>query len=83
MPAVYLGARVSSKAPDFVIRPALVVVLGISALKLLGASNTVLIGVLVGSLAVVVTAVVRKRPRSASPGHGLVPVPVGVGQGDA
>ena len=83
LPAVYLGARVSSKAPDAVIRPALVVVLGISALKLLGASNTVLIGVLLGSLAVVVTAVVRKRTRPPVPAMAVVPVPVGVGQGDA
>ena len=35
VPAVYLGARVSSKAPDGVIRPLLVLVLLASALKLL------------------------------------------------
>jgi uncharacterized membrane protein YfcA len=36
MPGVYLGARVSSRAPDAIIRPALIVVLLGSALKLLG-----------------------------------------------
>ena len=35
LPAVYVGARLSSKAPDGIIRPALVVVLLASALKLL------------------------------------------------
>ena len=43
VPGVYLGARLSSKAPDVVIRPALVVVLLATALKMLGfATDTVL-----------------------------------------
>jgi hypothetical protein len=43
IPGVYLGARFSSRAPDHVIRPLLVLVLVASALKLLGAGNDVLI----------------------------------------
>jgi uncharacterized membrane protein YfcA len=39
LPGVYLGARVSSRAPDALIRPALVVILLASALKLLDFSN--------------------------------------------
>jgi uncharacterized membrane protein YfcA len=39
LPGVYLGARVSSRAPDALIRPALVVILAVSALKLLDFSN--------------------------------------------
>ena len=39
IPGVYLGARVSSRAPDGLVRPALVVVLVASALKLLGLST--------------------------------------------
>jgi uncharacterized membrane protein YfcA len=39
LPGVYLGARVSTRAPDRIIRPVLVFVLLISALKLLGLSN--------------------------------------------
>jgi hypothetical protein len=39
VPGVYLGARVSSRANDAVIRPTLAVVLIASGLKLLGASN--------------------------------------------
>lgn len=39
MPGVYLGALVSSRAPDRFIRPTIVVVLVASAMKLLGASN--------------------------------------------
>jgi uncharacterized protein len=42
VPAVWLGARMSSKAPDGVIRPALVVVLLASALKLLDMPTTTL-----------------------------------------
>jgi hypothetical protein len=39
LPGVYLGARVSSRAPDALIRPVLVVILLASALKLLDFSN--------------------------------------------
>jgi uncharacterized membrane protein YfcA len=49
VPGVYLGARVSSRAPDRIIRPVLVVVLTVSALALLGASNTVILAILGGT----------------------------------
>jgi uncharacterized protein len=56
LPAVYLGARLSSKAPDGVIRPLLVFVLLASALKLLGVSTDLLglimLGVVLVGLAV-------------------------------
>ncbi len=39
LPGVYLGAKVSSRAPDAVIRPALVVILLASALKLLDSAT--------------------------------------------
>jgi uncharacterized protein len=42
LPAVYIGARLSSKAPDGIIRPALVFVLLASALKLLNVSTGLL-----------------------------------------
>jgi uncharacterized membrane protein YfcA len=42
VPAVWLGARLSSKAPDGIIRPALVFVLLASALKLLNVPTTTL-----------------------------------------
>jgi len=48
IPGVFLGARFSSRAPDYVIRPALIVVLAASALKLLGVGN--------GAMAVIVPA---------------------------
>lgn len=73
LPAVYVGARVSAKAPDAIIRPALVIVLGVSALKLLGASNIVLLAVLIGSLAVIVTGTVRRRLGSGAPDVAGVP----------
>jgi uncharacterized membrane protein YfcA len=45
LPGVYLGAQASVRAPDEVIRPALAFVLSATAIKLLGAGNT-LLGVL-------------------------------------
>lgn len=39
IPGVYLGAKVSTRAPDQIIRPVLILVLLISALKLLGVST--------------------------------------------
>jgi len=46
LPGVYVGARVSSRAPDTIIRPALVVILVASSLKLLEFSNGALAGAL-------------------------------------
>jgi uncharacterized membrane protein YfcA len=46
IPAVWFGARVSSRAPDGVIRPLLVFVLAASALKLLNVPTDVLGGIL-------------------------------------
>jgi len=43
VPGVFLGAQLSSRARDAVIRPALILVLLASSLKLLGSSNAVLI----------------------------------------
>jgi uncharacterized membrane protein YfcA len=65
IPGVYVGARASAKAPDSVIRPALVVVLSLSGLKLLGVANTALGVVLVGGLAYFVVLGVRTRRASA------------------
>jgi uncharacterized membrane protein YfcA len=42
VPGVYLGARLSSRAPDGILRPVLVVALSSSAMKLLGVSNAAL-----------------------------------------
>ncbi len=66
LPGVYLGARVSSRAPDRVIRPVLVVVLTASALKLLDVSTAV-VGVLVGcSAAAGAVVALRHAARSRS-----------------
>ncbi|HEY5373952.1 MAG TPA: sulfite exporter TauE/SafE family protein [Polyangiaceae bacterium] len=43
LPGVFIGAQLSSRAPDAVIRPTLIVVLLGSSLKLLGTSNLVLV----------------------------------------
>jgi uncharacterized membrane protein YfcA len=55
IPGVFLGARFSSRAPDYVIRPALVVVLLVSGLKLVGVPNLAL--AVIGPLGIVVGAV--------------------------
>ena len=61
VPGVYFGARVSSRAPDRIIRPVLVVVLTVSALKLIGASNVVVLAILTGvGLGAVVTYAWRR-----------------------
>ena len=60
LPGVYIGARASAKAPDHIIRPALVVVLLLSSLKLLKAPNAALGVVLVIGLVVIAMAVLRR-----------------------
>ncbi len=52
IPGVYIGARLSSKAPDGIIRPALVYVLLASGLKLLGLS-TPMLGLVLAAFALV------------------------------
>lgn len=56
IPGVFIGAQLSSRAPDHIIRPALIIVLLASASKLLGASNVVA-AVAVGAAALVMAAV--------------------------
>jgi uncharacterized protein len=68
IPAVWIGARVSSKAPDGVIRPLLVFVLAASALKLLNVPTDVLGGILLlfalGGFAVWGAVDAAQHPRS-------------------
>lgn len=54
IPGVFVGAQLSSRAPDHIIRPALIIVLLASASKLLGASNLVAVVAVVASAAVMV-----------------------------
>jgi uncharacterized membrane protein YfcA len=61
VPGVFLGAQLSSRAPDRVIRPALIVVLLGSSLKLLGSSNLLLGLVLVVFLAAYVVVLLSER----------------------
>jgi uncharacterized membrane protein YfcA len=64
IPGVYVGARVSSRASDRYIRPALVAVLAISSLKLLNVPNALLLAatiVAVGVLAVTYFATASRR----------------------
>jgi uncharacterized membrane protein YfcA len=59
IPGVFIGARFSSRAPDHVIRPSLVVVLLLSGMKLVGASNIVLASVAPVAIAAAVAYALR------------------------
>jgi uncharacterized membrane protein YfcA len=68
IPGVFIGAQLSSRAPDHVIRPALIIVLLASASKLLGASNQVA-GMAVGGAVLtmlVVAATLSARRKAAA-----------------
>jgi uncharacterized protein len=68
IPGVIIGAHVSSRAPDAVIRPILVLVLTLSALKLLEVPDEALaavMGVAVGAAAVTAFVVMRGRGGAA------------------
>ena len=68
LPGVYFGARLSSRAPDHWIRPALIVVLSVSGLKLLGMNNGPL-GIVAFLLVIagVISAVADSRELKARP----------------
>lgn len=77
LPGVWIGAHVSSRAPDHLIRPLLAVVLIVSGLKMLGVSSIV-VGVIGLVLAVGAgTVIVRSHKHSRSTAH----VPAGVEDG--
>lgn len=80
LPGVWIGAHVSSRAPDHVIRPLLAVTLIVSGLKMLGVTSMVVgaigLALLVGAIAVVI-----RSGRHLSTGDdaalGAAPTPVG------
>jgi uncharacterized protein len=65
LPAVYLGARISSRAPDGLIRPVLAVVLVASGLKLLGTPNEFIAVVLLALAAGIALAIRLGRVKPA------------------
>ncbi|MGZ8765941.1 MAG: TSUP family transporter [Acidimicrobiia bacterium] len=70
IPGAYLGARLSSRAPDHFIRPVLMVVLLISGLKLLAASDAsvlVTAGIAVAVGIVVAARAMRHRSKVPTP----------------
>jgi hypothetical protein len=67
LPGVYLGARLSSRAPDALLRPVLVVVLAGSALKLLGASTLWVVLVALGAGAALAAVAAARRLRERAP----------------
>lgn len=66
VPGAYLGARVSSRAPDAVIRPVLIVVLAVSSLKLLGVPTPIAAGAPLGATALALVAGYAARSRSST-----------------
>jgi uncharacterized membrane protein YfcA len=77
IPGVYFGARVSTRAPDQIIRPVLILVLLISALKLLGVSTGYLGLAFAGGLVLLGLALVRRHvvKRAAAPAVESIPDP--------
>ena len=76
IPGVYVGAHVSARASDRYIRPALIAVLTISSLKLVGASNDLLLaasGVSIAALATLFAVSARRRAVAASAARELTP----------
>ena len=76
IPGVIIGSSVSSRAPDAVIRPILVLVLTLSALKLLEVPDAALASVLgaaVGAAAVAAFVVMRRRGAAARVAAPLAP----------
>jgi uncharacterized membrane protein YfcA len=76
IPGVILGARLSAKAPSGPLRWALAVVLSASGVKLLGASNFELLGVVVAGLGVGTGLLVRGRRRTTPAAEPSAPVRV-------
>jgi uncharacterized membrane protein YfcA len=75
VPGVIIGAHVSSRAPDAIIRPILVLVLALSALKLLDVPNEVLAAVLVGAIVAGTATWFVTRRRARALGRELPAVP--------
>jgi uncharacterized membrane protein YfcA len=73
IPGVFIGAQLSSRAPDHIIRPALIIVLLASSSKLLGASNTVALATVLaaGTLMFGVSMALKAAHRRASESKGL------------
>jgi uncharacterized membrane protein YfcA len=76
IPGVFIGAQLSSRAPDHIIRPALIIVLLASASKLLGASNVVALVTVVaaGVIMFAVSAALSAARRRSSEGKALAAV---------
>jgi len=68
IPGVYIGAHISSRASDRFIRPVLIAVLVISSVKLLGASNGVLLATTIASVVAVAswTATIARQRETKS-----------------
>jgi uncharacterized protein len=68
VPGVFFGARFSSRAPDTVIRPSLIVVLVVSGLKLVGMSNMALafVGPVAVALGATYAVIATRRANAAA-----------------
>lgn len=76
IPGVFMGAQLSARAPDHIIRPALIIVLLASSSKLLGASNIVAAVAVVGAAIVmlVVSAALKAARRRAEADKAILDV---------
>lgn len=86
LPGVYVGARVSSRAPDGLVRPVLTTVIAASGLKLVGVPTTA-VGAFLGVAAVLgasslyrARASVRSRASAGEPASTMAAAPGGSGR---
>lgn len=85
LPAVYIGSRLSARAPSGFVRPAIAVVLLLSALKLVGVGNTDLLVAFLVASALAVSPALWRRLRSRAPvaSRSLAEVEVDLGHASA
>lgn len=65
IPGIYLGARISSRAPEHVIRAPLVIVLFATGLKMVGVHTPVLIGIVAVGLVLGVASIIVTESRAS------------------
>ncbi len=65
IPGIYLGARISSRAPEHVIRPPLIIVLFATGLKMIGVHTPVLVGIVAVGLVLGVASIVVAETRAS------------------
>ena len=65
IPGIYVGARISSRAPEHIIRPPLVIVLFATGLKMIGVHTPLLLAIVAAGLVLGVASIIAAEHRAA------------------